>query len=164
MVWIPVPELPYSNDFERFSNVLRLDAETGLLWWRYRTGARCDITKPAGTKSKEGYLVVQVFGKPHKAHRIVWLLYTGEWPKQEIDHINRVKSDNRPINLRDVSKGMNQLNNPFPNGLTQSGVRGVYLRRDGCYQAQIQGKVIGNFVTKQAVIAARQKAYEDVIG
>lgn len=161
MVWIPKPELPYTNDFERFSNVLRLDEETGKLYWRYKMGCRCDLSKPAGTVGRNGYRVVQVFRRPYKAHRIIWLLYTGDWPKQEIDHINRVRDDNRPINLRDVSKGENILNNPHPNGVTRSGVRGVYLVGSK-WQAQIQGRIIGSYPTLALAKAARERAYHAV--
>jgi hypothetical protein len=157
MVWMPKPELPWTTPFERFNNVLRLDPETGLLWWRYRTGARCNLTIPAGSINKRGYLIIQLFGKLHKAHRIVWLLHSGQWPKNEIDHINRRKRDNRPINLRDVTKSENLKNNPFPNGLTQSGHRGIYPDR-GRYQARVGDKHIGMFDTVEQAVAAQEKA------
>jgi hypothetical protein len=47
---------------------------------------------------------------PVLAHRLAWLLQTGGWPKQQIDHINGVKDDNRWLNLRDVSHMVNSQN------------------------------------------------------
>ena len=43
-------------------------------------------------------------------HRLIWALQTGEWPKQQIDHINGVKDDMRFSNLRDVSAKINHRN------------------------------------------------------
>jgi len=57
-----------------------------------------------------GYLKFKVGQKIIKAHCIAWALHYGEWPKQEIDHINRVKNDNRIVNLRDVSHTENMRN------------------------------------------------------
>lgn len=149
------------HSFEEISAVLSLDPETGQLWWRKKTGPRCDMTKPAGTPDKTtGYIIVQVLRRPYKAHRLVWLLHTGNWPKEEIDHINRIKNDNRPVNLRNVSKGENQLNNPYTRGLTRSGVVGVYPMASGWWQAQLQGRTLGTFPTKELARQARERAYD----
>lgn len=79
-----------------------------------------------GYVDKDGYRKVKVKGKYLFYHRIVWLLCTGDYPKHEIDHINRDKLDNRFENLRDVTHAVNNRNkehviNP------DTGVWGVYL-------------------------------------
>ena len=52
-----------------------------------------------------------VLGKRNfMVHRIVWLLNTGEWPKNTIDHINRDPLDNRFENLRDTTQAQNNAN------------------------------------------------------
>ena len=43
-------------------------------------------------------------------HRIVWLLNTGDWPTNTIDHVNRNPLDNRFENLRDVTQAGNNSN------------------------------------------------------
>lgn len=43
-------------------------------------------------------------------HRLAWALHYGAWPKNEIDHINGVKSDNRLSNLREANRSENQRN------------------------------------------------------
>lgn len=151
------------NDFELFNSLLRLDPETGHLYWRVRNGKNCRFGVPAGSTGKEGYVCIQVNRKIYKAHRIVWLLVYGEWPKQEIDHINRKRNDNRPINLRDVSKSQNQLNNPYPNGLTRTGHKGIYPLRSGRYQVQIQGRILGSFTSLETAIEVRRKAWENAL-
>ena len=51
------------------------------------------------------------FGKrSYSAHRLAWLWMTGAWPKSDIDHINRDKSDNRFSNLREATKSENKAN------------------------------------------------------
>ena len=59
----------------------------------------------------------RVLGKRNfMVHRIVWLLNTGEWPKNTIDHINRDPLDNRFENLRDCTQAENNLNKgPYKN-------------------------------------------------
>lgn len=44
---------------------------------------------------------------------------TGDWPTQEVDHINRNKTDNRWYNLRDVPRSVNQKNRTNLGGKTK---------------------------------------------
>jgi hypothetical protein len=99
------------------------EEETGQLYWKHRpawcfsseseriqnaTNSRY-AGKIAGTLGNMGYINVRVRGRSFLAHRIIWLLKTGELP-EEIDHINHVKSDNRWNNLRNVSRKENTRN------------------------------------------------------
>ena len=151
------------NDFEEFSKFLYLDPDTGKIFWKQNRGMRGRIGKEAGCVADNGYRIIQIFGMRFKTHRIVWLLYYGSWPVQEIDHINRNKLDNRPVNLRDVCKGDNLVNNPYPNGKTKSEIRGVYQNAKGysSWQAQLRGKSLGWFPTKEQAAEARRKALEN---
>ena len=69
---------------------LTVDEYTGAL---YRNG---DLLPT--TPNEKGYLVVNIHvaGKQLllRQHHICWYLYYGEWPKSEIDHDNRDKTDN----------------------------------------------------------------------
>lgn len=64
----------------------------------------------AGSINKKGYVCIYVMGKVVKAHRLAWIYCYGYSPDEQIDHINRDKSDNRISNLRLVNNGQNQTN------------------------------------------------------
>ena len=79
-----------------------------------------------GSFDKDGYLILKIKGVQYKGHRLAWANYYGKEPLKGIDHINRNKSDNRIVNLRDVSQGTNVRNTKkVPN--KDTGVRGVYI-------------------------------------
>ena len=64
----------------------------------------------AGTPDREGYVVIRYAGKGYKAHRLAWLHVYGRWPNGPLDHINRLKNDNRIENLRETDDALNQHN------------------------------------------------------
>lgn len=121
---------------------------------------RLDYKKGQGHYDKDGYLKFKVKGKNLFAHRIAWLLYYGEYPKSELDHINRNRTDNRISNLRIVDRITNVRNSYVtPNPIT--GVRGVYV--DTCtrglkkkYTTRVMGKTY-RFYTLQDATTFRKE-------
>lgn len=109
--------------FERASELLRLDPETGALWWR--TGTDVRARGEAGYINPRGYRIVMIDGKNHRAHRLVWLLLNGKLPENDIDHVNGVRSDNRPSNLREATRSQNNENQRRPRGNSRSPYLGV---------------------------------------
>lgn len=84
--------------------------------------------KIAGSINRHGYRTVTFMGKYILAHRIAYALHGGGDPEC-IDHINRVRSDNRFVNLRAISSIENNLNKKlFANNT--SGVPNVRWHRD----------------------------------
>ena len=61
-------------------------------------------------------------------HRIVWFMAYGAWPEDQIDHINRVKDDNRLENLRDVTCSENLFNRGF-HGVSWDKTRNKWMVR-----------------------------------
>lgn len=92
--------------------------EDGKLIWIYREIGRDTKRwngrysgKEAGKVNSKGYIDVKLQGKMYKAHRIIWEMHNGEIPKgMQIDHINRVRCDNRIKNLRLATNQSNQRN------------------------------------------------------
>jgi hypothetical protein len=68
----------------------------------------------ARCKNKKGYVVFTLHYNGEriqvKAHRAVWIAKYGLPCPEIIDHINRIKDDNRVINLRDASPRLNSNN------------------------------------------------------
>lgn len=90
----------------RARELYRYDAASGILYRRHATREK------VGKAKSNGYLVVGVDGKNYQAHRVIWLIVHGKWPDGDIDHLNRIKTDNRLENLRDVSHKVNARNRP----------------------------------------------------
>lgn len=82
----------------------------------------------AGTDC-QGYIRVKVDNKLYYAHNLIWLFVHGEWPPIQLDHKNRVRNDNRLLNLRPATTEQNRHNSVTPKNNT-SGVKGVHWRAD----------------------------------
>lgn len=98
--------------------------ETGILKWKNPTGSRVRAGYVAGTPDKDGYLQTRIFGLTIKVHRLIFLYMEGSFPNGEVDHINRIPSDNRWSNLRIVTRQQNCWNTGMRSH-NSSGVKGV---------------------------------------
>jgi HNH endonuclease len=111
---------------ERVREAFDYDPETGILTRRIQTSynRKDRVGKPAGGKSSNGYLSIDIDQKRFLAHRLIWFHVYGVWPSSYIDHINRDPADNRLCNLRLATNSQNQANRPAPKNNT-SGFKGV---------------------------------------
>ena len=110
---------------------LRYEPETGHLFWI--DGQRKGLQ--AGCKNKDtGYIAVRHKGKSYRAHRVIWLMVHGDLPDAPLDHINRVRDDNRIVNLR--------LSNNASNSANRGG-RGYMKRRKPNHSHQVYVQVDG---------------------
>jgi hypothetical protein len=112
--------------FERVNELLRYEHETGKLYWSVSRGGVMAGSEAGYDKAdhRTTYRIIGIDGKRYWAHRIVWLLHYGEWPKGEIDHIDGGGLNNRICNLRDVTRTTNQRNRRMQRNNT-SGINGV---------------------------------------
>lgn len=94
----------------RVRELLHYDATTGRLSWAKNVGPTARHGGIAGSLEFKGYRAIGFDGGIYKAHRLVWLHVTGEWPVGQIDHKDGDKDNNRFENLRDVSQSVNQQN------------------------------------------------------
>ena len=103
---------------------------------------------------------MSIGGKEYLAHRVIWMMQTGEWPVQ-IDHIDHDRSNNRWLNMRDVGSRENQMNMRLRRNNT-SGVQGVRKLPSGKYQAFIMVNRkqvgLGSYKTLDEAAAARKAA------
>lgn len=100
------------------------DPATGVFRWAARFGKRGIPGAVAGTTDWNGYRVVTINGKRHKAHRLAFLVVNGDWPPEAVDHINGDRADNRWSNLRPASPAENQQNRRLQRN-NKSGLVGV---------------------------------------
>ena len=84
---------------KRLKELLDYDPKTGIFTWKYANNNRKAGSK-AGYKAKDGYIAISIDSKRYLAHRLVWLFVYGHFPKYDIDHINRIRDDNRIENLQ----------------------------------------------------------------
>ncbi len=105
---------------ERLREVFDYDPNTGRLIRKNPRKGEPSVTE---ARSKQGYLIRYFDGKLHTEHKMVYVYHHGYAPK-EIDHINRVKDDNRIENLRECVRSQNNGNQKL-RGNNTSGYRGV---------------------------------------
>lgn len=147
---------------ERVRELFHYDPETGVFTRRIsRQGQHGRVGEIAGYLKPCGYVNIWI-GANYMAHRLAWLYVYGEWPNGQIDHINRVRNDNRIGNLRVVTHAQNMENRKVQRNNT-SGYTGVYPDRCGRrWTARISSKgkwlYLGSFRSAEEASAAYRKA------
>lgn len=152
------PSTPYpAPKLELVRRSLTYDPATGILRWR-KNEAR------GGWVNRDGYISIRVCGYEYPAHRIAWFLHYGEWPTLEIDHANRVRSDNRIENLRLATKAQNRINCPKQGKHRFKGVsfaKGRWLAR---IKVNGANRHLGSFKTEEEAAAAYRAVAKKVFG
>lgn len=147
---------------ERLKELLKYNAHTGVFTNRVTRSSRAIKGDVAGCLKPSGYRIITIDGALHRAHRLVFLFIGGKLPKDQTDHINGDRDDNRLSNLRCVSSTENSKN-ASRSHRNISGTIGVRWRKDRCKwiaTIAINGKAtfIGSFNDMESAIAARKKA------
>lgn len=110
---------------ERLRELLHYDPETGVFTWKVTLSRRASAGSIAGAYgANKGYTPISVLKRKYQAHRLAWLYMRGVWPPEDLDHINRDRSDNRLANLRLASRTENSQNANLKRNNT-SGCKGV---------------------------------------
>ena len=160
---------------ELLRTLLRYDPKTGKLFWRPRLFDMFQTKrafsnwnnrfaeKAAFTaRNTGGYFVGTIFGRSYLAHRVIWAITNGAWPKDQIDHISGARDDNNFSNLREASGSENQRNAKLRKDNTSGhvGVHWCNTTRKWRAKINVSGdtKVLGQFADKATAIATRLAA------
>ena len=154
---------------DELRRLIDYDPATGLFYWRARypepnTGWNTRYSgKMAGSLSRPkqtagAYWKVRIHSRDYKAHRLAWLYMTGEWPANDVDHIDGSRKNNQFANLRLATRQEN-LRNSRLSRRNQVGLKGVCkCTTTGRYRAEIyvNGKNLhlGRFDTPELAHAA----------
>ncbi len=151
---------------ERLQELLHYNPDTGVFTWKVRTSNSVHVGDIAGNRftkaDGKSYLQIQIDYKLYKAHRLAWLYTHGQFPEGEMDHINGDGTDNRLINLRDVTSSENSRNRRLQSN-NASGTCGVsWYESRRKWRAEIRADSkrlhLGLFENIQDAIAARKAA------
>ena len=144
------------------------DPVSGFLTWR-KADERRILDDRCERLSGRGYLDLGLPGGHRlQAHRAAWGLTYGEMPNGPLDHINRVRTDNRLANLRVVTHSQNNFN-CGPRPTNKSGFRGVsWWAYVGKWRAVIsvdgKQKYLGAYDTKEEAATAYARAAATYFG
>lgn len=147
---------------EKIMEVLEYNRDTGLFRWKIAFHGKGKKGWFAGSIHRTGYLNFQIRGYSVSCHRLAWLMETGDWPSQHIDHEDGIRSNNVFSNLRDVPRSENAKNLKFYENNT-SGHMGVHFKKKSkTWAAYISahGKRIGlgSYSTFEEAVCARKEA------
>lgn len=111
------------------------DPDTGFITWALVSARQNAVGKRAGTIGTKGYRFVTLKGVKFAAHRLAWIIHYGEFPEDQLDHVNGNRDDNRILNLRKVSARQNNQNAIRHAG--GSGIRNVVPSGFGAWVVRI---------------------------
>lgn len=146
---------------DRLRYLLNYDKYTGIFTWKNPNTNAVKVGAVAGTNHND-YIRINIDNKLYKAHRLAWLYEYGEFPVNEIDHIDRNGLNNAISNLRDVTTVENHRNKGmFKNNTSGfNGVRWDKTNQRWKASIRVNRKVVslGSFKDKDEAIEARKLA------
>jgi len=120
------------------------------------------IGSMAGYKNANGYVYISIDGKRYNASRLAFLYMEGYFPEHEVDHKNRIRNDNRWVNIRHVTKMCNSRNKSISKrnkstitGVSWSENRGKWI---SSIKASKKGQFLGHFDNLKDAVQARWEA------
>jgi len=169
---------PYQRliDISVAEDIIDFDPITQNMFWKHRASEyfkdpNRSFSWNAKNEGKQcfnyldvnGYLRGVIFKHKIPKHRLIWLFSYGRWPNGFIDHINGIKTDNRLVNLREVTSKENSKNRAISKS-NSTGHMNVYnAKRQGAYRVAfcIDGKYksLGVYDNIQDAVDVRNKNY-----
>jgi len=146
---------------KRLKELLIYNPKTGIFKWKNgKQGRKKNLI--AGHKKENGYIIIQIDYESYPASKLAWLYMNGYLPEYIVDHIDRIRDNNKWNNLRLVTKSENSMNISMPKN-NKSGIIGVYysnLEKKWKSHICVYGTriSIGTFETKYEAAKARLEA------
>ena len=109
---------------EYLHTVLHYDPSSGIWTWKVGPSNAIKAGSRAGKIVGSGHRQIVLRGWLYYSARLAVFYMTGEWPKDRVDHRNRIRDDDRWENLREASESDNGANRSMQINNT-SGYRGV---------------------------------------
>ncbi len=155
-------------EHSRLLEVVDYCSATGVFKWKQTMSSRATAGTVAGARNTDGYIRIAIDKKRYPAHRLAWFYVYKEWPTNLIDHINRVKDDNRIINLRPADHSQNRANSRI-NSNSASGIRGVRWSEEmkkwkACITKNKKYVHVGYFETLEEACLARTEHANKLFG
>jgi hypothetical protein len=129
---------------DMFGKSTRFSADTQCRQWNGRHAGTV-----AGSRTKKGYLHVQLNGEIYSGHHLMWLIHTGEHAPHEIDHRDGDTGNNKFFNFRPAGPGENAQNRKLNRNNT-SGITGVaWIEKSKKWKVIFRRKYLGLFDTSE---------------
>src|SRR5262252_3744661 len=109
-----MPNHPPHLDQTTLRSTLHYNPETGSLTWKIGSKRGWEAGFMRGKNGDR--LCVMVDGYRCAATHLIWLYMTGEWPLDQVDHVDGDALNNKWGNLREVTNSQNNMNK----GLTRN--------------------------------------------
>lgn len=138
--------------YELAHKLFRYDPIDGILIRKVTVSSRALAGYKIRAVNTAGYVVVRFEDKLQYAHRIIWLMHYGEWPDQDIDHIDGIPSNNILANLRAVTRSQNLLNKSVDSGT-------YWSHRDKVWVASIQVGGTKKHIGQHKIKAIAERMY-----
>jgi hypothetical protein len=142
---------------------LTLDLLKSILVYDPLTGIFVDKNGfKVGSINQAGYVIIIINSIKYSAHILAWFYMTGQLPKNEIDHKNRVSNDNRFNNLREISTKVEQRGNQALPTTNKTGLKGVCFDKvRNTWRANLGTKKGQKFLGRYEDIFEASNAYNE---
>lgn len=140
---------------EQLKKVLNYDPDTGVWVWIVGPSNAIKSGSIAGKIVGGGYRQITLLGWHYYAARLAWFYMTGEWPAERVDHVNRIRDDNRWANLRLATESDQCANRQIQSNNT-SGYKGVsWSIGNGKWDVRVNRFHVGYYDSLEEAVAIR---------
>ena len=148
---------------ENIKEYLQYNEETGELIWIKTPSNAVKVGDVAGNINPDGRKRIQFFNKLYYSNKLTWLLKTGRYPDEMVDHKDNNPSNDKFDNLRLANNQTNHQNQRLRSD-SKTGYKGVSKAKNrfqarivvngkrlnlGCYSSPIEAAIAYDNAAKQ---------------